>query len=115
MIIVPVKWLPYLLVFSGLYAMLGGEDFGSRFTGLLLLVAGGIWIYYRRKGKSNPSEPTVNENKPSPDITKTSVQKSQLTLNTGSMKETPKRICPNCGHSNLCDSIYCEECGERLS
>ena len=25
-----------------------------------------------------------------------------------------KKICPNCGHENLMESVFCETCGQRL-
>jgi membrane protease subunit (stomatin/prohibitin family) len=29
-------------------------------------------------------------------------------------EKTPSKSCPNCGNENMSDSIYCNECGEKL-
>ena len=29
-------------------------------------------------------------------------------------EKTPSKTCPNCGNENISDSIYCNECGEKL-
>ena len=46
--VVPMKWLPYLLVIGGIGMLSSGEDTG---IGILAAALGGIWLYFKHSGK----------------------------------------------------------------
>lgn len=55
--VIPVKLIPYLLVLGGLIMLLSGEDIPAA---LLCLLVGGVWLFFKYKGKSSSSETTAS-------------------------------------------------------
>ena len=46
MIVIPMKWMPWLLLFCGAYGIFTGENLVSY---LIIGTIGGIWLYFRWK------------------------------------------------------------------
>lgn len=47
MLVLPVKYLPYILLIAGI----GGIATGEMTLGVICLIVGGIWTYLKHKGK----------------------------------------------------------------
>ncbi len=58
MVVVPIKWIPYLLVISGIYSLFSGDV--SVVGSLVMLALGSLWLFlkysYRSSQKAQNSE-----------------------------------------------------------
>ena len=50
MMVLPIKWIPYLLVICGIFSLATGEE--SVGFGIITTAIGGIWLYFKHSGKS---------------------------------------------------------------
>lgn len=48
MVVLPVKWIPYLLVFTGIVCLITGEV--DPVAGVVMTAIGGMWLYFKHKG-----------------------------------------------------------------
>ena len=65
MLVIPMKWVPYLLVFVGLGRLFGlSTDFDIT-AAIVMLVIGGIWLYLRYSSNSKSSTEKTEESKSS--------------------------------------------------
>ncbi|MBR3929814.1 MAG: hypothetical protein IKJ65_12530 [Clostridia bacterium] len=49
MMVVPVKWIPYLLVIAGIFGLASGEE--SIGLSIGMAAVGGVWLYFKHSGK----------------------------------------------------------------
>ena len=61
MYVIPVSWIPWVLVFVGLARLFGLINDIDVTAGIVILVIGGIWLYLRYSGKSKSSTETSPE------------------------------------------------------
>lgn len=50
MMVIPVKWIPYILTLGGIIGLLSGNE--SVGFSLFMIAAGGIWLYFRHAGNT---------------------------------------------------------------
>ena len=65
MLVIPMKWVPYLLVFVGLICLVRPNSGEELIGGIVLLVLGGIWLYLRYSSNSKSSTEKTEESKSS--------------------------------------------------
>ena len=112
MFVVPLKWLPYLLVFAGVGGIFIGEDVG---LSVGLLVVGGIWLLLKRNSSANKSSGT-GSTRPNIGTPNANNNLPKMTLQDSKQKSesTAVRYCPRCGQANPGDALFCSRDGERL-
>ena len=47
MMVIPMKWMPFLLTFTGIVTLVSGEVDVS--AGLVMTAIGGIWLFFKYK------------------------------------------------------------------
>ena len=65
MLVVPMKWVPYLLVFGGLIRLFGLTTDYDITSAIVMFAIGGIWLYIRYSNNSKPSTEKTEESKSS--------------------------------------------------
>ena len=120
MFVFKLSWLPWILVFGGLYFAAEGAP-----EAIIMSVIGGLWLYFKYKNKnsgttsqsgtaSSASKPAVSGKtvKSAPKAV-TAVQSAPKTQPVEQAKPVGK-FCRHCGTKVEPDDIYCVECGEKL-
>lgn len=49
MMVIPVKWLPYLMVIAGIFGLVSGDE--SVGFSIAVTAIGGVWLYFKHSGK----------------------------------------------------------------
>lgn len=115
MLVFPLKWLPYLMVIAGIAFLFSGEDF---IWGILLIAAGGFWIYKRYKNKSNNNSNNSNNNNNNNfnSFNNIPAERTYTSVNEPK-KDTGSTVvfCDNCGSKLVEGASFCSECGKRLN
>lgn len=120
MFVYKLSWLPWMLVFAGLYGASEGAS-----EAIIMSVIGGLWLYFKYKNNnsgttsqsgtaSSASKPAVSGKtvKSAPKAV-TAVQSAPKTQPVEPAKPAGK-FCRHCGTKVEPDDIYCVECGEKL-
>lgn len=103
MVVFPLKLLPWLLVLGGIGCFMGGEDI---LLGVVMLIGGGVWIYFQLTGKSKrSSKGTSSPVSPSPPVPVPAPEPP---------KPTVSAFCPQCGAKTESGMLFCVQCGTRL-
>lgn len=120
MFVVPLKWLPWLLLIGGLILLLSGD---ADLWTVLLTIGSGIWIFFQQKDKKNQpnrKENTVSgnnsqkssQNYPAVQNAVTPVQNISVPQNTS--VGSSMRKCPYCGNMENSEMLFCSKCGGKL-
>ena len=120
MIVFKLSWLPYMLIIAGIAAIAGGEP-----AGLVFIVIGGVWLYFKYKNKNSgtTSQSGTASSVSKPAATNNTVNSAPKAVET--VQSAPKtkpveqtkpvgKFCRHCGAKVEPDDIYCVECGEKL-
>ena len=114
MVVVPVKWLPYLLIFTGVYGLVSGDQEFSTGTSLFFIVIGAIWLYLKHGARpaASPAKSTVGIAAP---VAPSSGEVGTDSPKTPAPSSDSTRYCPCCGAACADpNSVYCSSCGTKL-
>ena len=106
MMVIPLKWLPWLLVIGGIALIADGET-----EGVIALIIGVVWLILRSPSKGSTSQ--------SASSAKTAT--TQITTQTKQPSQQPKQtvqsdaVCPVCGTHADNGVIFCPNCGTKLT
>lgn len=106
MMVIPLKWFPWLMLIVGIMVVAGGEAG----TGLIMAAIGAVWLFLRSRSKQKSAQSSAgSHNQVPPPV--------QRTNNTNSAAQTNQRaaFCPSCGARVSGDAAYCMSCGHKLS
>lgn len=106
MMVIPLKWFPWLILIVGIVVMAEGEVG----TGIIMAAIGIVWLFLRSRSKQNNTESSAGSHNQAPPPV-------QRTNNTNSTAQTDQRaaFCPSCGARVSGDAAYCVSCGHKLS
>lgn len=93
MIVFKLSWLPWILIIAGVALLADGEA-----PGVVLLIIGVVWLFLKLRSKSKNSVSSKGQSTPP---------------KASSVKPVTK--CSRCGKENRPGSIFCENCGSKLS
>lgn len=110
MCVIPVKWLPYLFIISGVYGLVSGDMDISTGTAIILIVLGSVWLYLKHS-----SRPAVSSAKSAEAVTALIESNSVEELVDSSEIANRNRYCSCCGAVSVApESIFCSSCGNML-
>lgn len=106
MMVIPLKWFPWLILIVGIVVMVEGEAG----TGLIMAAIGAVWLFLRSRSKQKSAQSSAGSHNQAPPPV-------QRTNNTNSTAQTNQRaaFCPSCGARVSGDAAYCVSCGHKLS
>ena len=112
--IVKVKWLPWIMIGSGILGLITGV---AIVFSILLLVGGIIWAVSRVSGqKSTPTNSTSQAYGNPPVYTApTCAEPPEYTAPPAAPTMNTAPSCPYCGNPDIQAMIYCNQCGAKLS
>lgn len=117
MFVYKLSWLPWILVFGGLYGAAEGVS-----EAMIMSLIGGLWLYFKYQNNNSgttsqsgtASKPAVSSKTVnSAPKAVTAVQSAPKTQPVEQAKPAGK-FCRHCGAKVEPDDIYCVECGEKL-
>ena len=115
MMVIPLKWLPWLILIVGLITLAGGEAE----TGLVMIAVGGVWLFLRNLGKNKSNENTAQNSQSAPSARTSTPQATQpsQTAQTRQDTQTEQRVsfCPVCGARADSGATFCTSCGTKLT
>lgn len=106
MMVIPLKWFPWLILIVGIVVMVGGEAG----TGLIMTAIGAAWLFLRSRSKQKNAQSSAGSRNQAPPPVRP-------TGSTNSTAQTDQRaaFCPSCGARVDSNAAYCVSCGHKLS
>ena len=108
MFVVPLKWLPYLLVAVGLYCLIT-EDPDLGMAGSIVMTSiGVIWLCIQSGMKRDAARKTQAQQAAQP------VTPAPVVQQTGTPAQGAKNFCTRCGAKISQNDKFCAGCGNAL-
>ena len=103
MFVFKLSWAPWILIVAGILVAMDDP------TGLVLTVAGIIWLVLKARKKKGATKSSV-----SPSFTKAKKSNATKMQQTNTSKAV-MNYCPHCGKPVQSDFAFCTDCGSKLN
>lgn len=113
MMVIPMKWFPWLILIVGVITLAGGEAE----TGFVMVAVGGIWLFLRSQSKNKGSAGSSSQSAPSAGTIDPPPKQPSQTVQTGQGPQAKQHVsfCPVCGARANSGAAFCMSCGTKLT